>query len=475
MSNRSVFPLAIDSIAWHARGFACLALLFGVFGPAVAQTLPAGSQGALKQATPPPKVTTPDVKIPGELSLPGSNPSELGAQPLTLDEAVSIALKKQPNVNIAWANFVSQQGRVQQVAAALNPQFSAAAGYNNQSSIRSSAAILTPYSASVSVQQLIFDFGKTRDAVRQQQALERSTRFTVTRTQQSTALQVRTAFYNLVQNLANVKVSELDVATRQRELDEATARMNNGLGAPGDVIQAKSNLADGAIGLAAARNSALDSEVTLAQLMGINPRTPIVPASAAEPIMSDESNIEKLVADAVKDRPDIGAAKEQVKAAVFGVSMAQKGNLPRLDGVVGMTGKGPNDPTYSEAGIYGITVTWLFGDGGLTAGQVKEARGAEESARQSLISVTNQAISDVSQAFVDLQAALQRLDLAQVDVANSQELVRIDEGRYVGGIGQFLDVTTAQSALVAAQRNLTQAQGDVQRARANLRVATGQM
>src|SRR5471030_2473650 len=140
------------------RVWACFLVIGITWGAAQAQTTPppTTTQDVLKQATPPPKVTTPDVKIPGQLSLPGPSHSELGAQPLTIDEAVSVALKKQPQVNIAWANFVSQQGRVKQVGAGLNPQFSANAAYNNQQSIRNSAAAIAPFTAAISVQQLVF-------------------------------------------------------------------------------------------------------------------------------------------------------------------------------------------------------------------------------------------------------------------------------------------------------------------------------
>ena len=427
------------------------------------------------QTTPPPKVTTPDVKVPGQLSLPGPSKMEIGGQPLTVSEAVAIALKKQPQVNIAWANLLSAQGRVQQAAANLHPQLGLSAGYNNQQSIRDSAPLIAPYAAALTVQQLLFDFGRTRDSVRQESALERSYRYNVTRTQQTVALQVKSAFYTYVQNLANVAISEDDVATRQRELDEATARMNNGLGAPVDVLQAKTNLAAGAVSLSSARDTALSSQVALAQLLGINPRTPIVPAASTEEALGDESDLEKLVATAMSERPDIKSAKEQVSAATFAVSQARKGNLPRVDAVGGVAGKGATDPLDNQALTYGITVSWLFGDGGLTAGQVKEARGNEEAARQTLIDTTNQAIADVGQAFVDLQSAVQRVGLAQVGVANAEELVRIDEGRYTGGIGQFLDVTTAQASLYSAKLSRSQAQGDLERARARLRVAVGRL
>jgi len=431
------------------------------------------AQAAGTQGTPPPKVTTPDTKIPGQLSLPGPAQSEIGAQPLTITEAVAIALKKQPQVNIAKANVLSAQGRVQEAASGLFPQLTANAGYNNQASIVNSGPVLDPWTASIGVQQLLYDFGRTRDGVRQQMALEHSSRWTLTRTQQTVAMQVRSAFYDHVQNLANVKISEADVATRQRELDEANARMNNGLGAPADVLQAKTNLADGAVSLSTAYDAAFTSQVALAQLMGINPRTPIAPAAAQETPLADESNMEKLVTAAMTNRPDLKSARDQVSAATFAVSEARKGNLPRVDALGGVNGRGHNDPFDTQSGTYGVVVSWLFGDGGLTAGQVKEARGNEDAARQNLIAVTYQAIADVGQAFVDLQSALQRLDSAGVGVANALELVRIDEGRYLGGIGQFLDVTTAQASLFTAQHSLTQAQGDVQRARVRLRTAVG--
>jgi len=425
------------------------------------------------QGTPPPKVTTPDIKIPGQLSLPGPAKSEIGAQPLSIAEAVSIALSKQPQINIARANLQSAQGLLQQAGSGLLPQFSANPGYNNQASIANGGPVLDPYAASITVQQLLYDFGKTRDLVRQQSALERASRWNLSRAQQTVAMQVKSAFYTLVQDLANVGISESDVATRQKELDEATARMNNGLGAPADVLQAKTNLAAGAISLSSARDAALTARMSLAQLLGINPRTPIVPAPAKETPLSDEMDLEKLVFDAMQDRPDIKSAKEQVSAATFAVSEARKGNLPRVDVLGGVNGKGPNDFFLTENASYGIVVSWLFGDGGLTAGQVKQAKGNEDAARQNLIVVTNQAISDVGQAYVDLQSSLQRLDIASAGVANALELVRIDEGRYVGGIGQFLDVTTAQASLFTAQLSLSQAQGDVERSRASLRTAIG--
>jgi outer membrane protein TolC len=141
----------------------------------------------------------------------------------------------------------------------------------------------------------------------------------------------------------------------------------------------------------------------------------------------------------------------------------------------GAGGTGVSDPFVSQFGTVSLGLTWTFSDGGSTAGQIKQQVGASQVARANLDTVSQQAIADVSNASVDLAAALQRLELAQTESLNAQELVRISEGLYDGGLGQFLDITNAQASLVTAQTNLVQAKADVQRARARLRYAIGAM
>ncbi|HWD39013.1 MAG TPA: TolC family protein, partial [Fimbriimonas sp.] len=391
--------------------------------------------------TPPPKVTTPDITIPTPLKLAEPSAPEIGAQPLTPEEAVAIALRKQPTIGIAMASVTSAQGRTQQATSVLNPQIIGAAGFNDSRSLLDGGEqVGDRFSASVGLQQLVYDFGHTRAQVRQQEALERSLRHTLTRTQQSIAMQVRLAFYDLVQSREDVTTSEANVTNRQRELDQANARMNSGLGPPVDVVQAKTNLAAAVISLVSAQENALGSQVSLAQLLGIDSRTPINLAAGGEKVLDAEADLSKLVLQALSTRPDIKAAREQVTAAHFAISAAKTENLPNVSASAGISGAGPNDPFSSRSGAFGVNVTVTFGDGGFTAGRVKEAQGNEEAARQSLIDTTNQAVTDVSQAYVQLQSALKRVTVAQDAVVNAQELVRISEGRYTGGLGQFLDV-----------------------------------
>lgn len=433
------------------------------------------AQSAGSQEAKPVIPQTPDVVVPPPLTLPPPAEVQVGARPLGVQEAIAIALQKQAQIAAARGNFLSAQGSTQRAAASLLPQVSGSAGYGDQRQFRGGGGggVIDRFNAGISLNQLLYDFGRTRDQVRQEQALERASGHELTNTQLSVALQVKLDYYSLAQARADVALSEADVANRQRQLDEASARVTAGIGPPSDLVQAKTNLADAAIALVSFRDSALTSQVALAQDLGVEPRTPLNPDTSVEPALASETSLQDLVKAALGSRPDIKSAEEQVVAAGYGVSAARKGNLPVATISTGLAGRGPNDPFATQLGTVGLNVTWTFDDSGAAAGEIKQAKGAEEAARANLVLVSQGAVTAVSGAYLDLTSALQRQTLAQAEVANAQELVRISEGRYEGGLGQFLDITNAQNSLVAAQRNLTQAQADIQRARARLRNGIG--
>lgn len=424
--------------------------------------------------TPPIQPKTPDVRIPAPITLPSPKEKVIGEQPLTADEAAAIALRNQPLIGIARGSLLSGQGRVEQTASDLLPNFNLAGSFSETRNLRGGGTGQSNrFSTSASVDQLLFDFGRTRDALRQQQALERGLRNSLSRTEQTVTLDVKEAFYDYVQSLASVDIGESNVANRTRQLDQAQARLTAGLGPPSDLVQAKTNLAEAVLSLTSARTAALAAQIDLARLMGIDPRTPIKPAASGEKPLDAEADLQALVDRAMAIRPDVRAAMEQLAAAKYGVSLASKGNLPRVTASVGAGSRGVNDPFASETATFGINLVWNFADSGFTAGAVKSARGGEEIAKGNLVLVSRQAVSEVGKAYIDVQSAVQRIELASVEVSNAQELVRISEGRFSGGLGSFLEVTNAQASLVAAQRSLVQAKQDLERARVRMRVAVG--
>ena len=93
------------------------------------------------QQTPPiePKTQQTPLPPPIEVPAPANLSNEVPNRPLSVEEAVKIALRKQPNVAIARAGLTAAQGRTQQARAGMMPTVALGGGYTRVESLNSTA------------------------------------------------------------------------------------------------------------------------------------------------------------------------------------------------------------------------------------------------------------------------------------------------------------------------------------------------
>ncbi|MDQ3813325.1 MAG: TolC family protein [Armatimonadota bacterium] len=439
------------------------------------------------EPTPPIAPKTQAIPLPPAVELPPPpTPSEIPSAPLTADEAARIALRLQPDVTVAGAGITAAQGRTQQTRAGLRPTLGVGTSYTRSERISGSGSSgsvndgvngttsgsSSGVRASATVQQLLFDFNRTRDLVRQAVAQERAAGANLTRVQADLVLQVKQAFYTYVQNVRLVGVNETNLRNRQEQLALAQARLNAGLGLPADVVRAQTAVAEAVFNLDLARNNASTSRVNLALLMGIDPRTPLQAADSGEPAVTTD-NVNALVDSALAQRPEVLQAQATLQAAGFGLNAAKNTNAPSLSANVGVTARGNKLLPRNSSLNAGVVLQWSPFDGGLTAGRVREARADVTTAQAQLNDVRLNVVSDVSQAYLNLRTAEQRVVTAEAQIVNAEESVRLAQGRYRAGLGTFIDVIDAQAALLTARTNRVNALSAVDQARAALARAIG--
>jgi outer membrane protein TolC len=239
------------------------------------------------------------------------------------------------------------------------------------------------------------------------------------------------------------------VANSQSQLDLAKARNRVGLGPTSDVANAQTALSVAVQNLVVAQNNASTIRVNLAVQIGIDPRTPIVPAGTGEPpLVSNDVN--GFVQTALRQRPEILQAQDTLEAVRAALRVARTANAPTLQANLGFNSGGQQFFPQNQVFTAGAFVQFNPFNPGLIAGQIKEARGNLVSAEAQLLSEQIAVTSDVSQADLNFRSAEQRLAAAATEVINAQEGVRIATGRYKAGIGQFQDVLTAQQGLYTA-------------------------
>ncbi|MCW3097481.1 MAG: outer rane efflux protein [Chthonomonadaceae bacterium] len=446
--------------------------------PTVPLPDPSGGQ------TPPVAPKTVESKVPPPVNIPTAPPNaDVVNRPLTAEEAVRIALRKQPNVEIARAGIAAQQGLTEQVRSALFPSLGLSAGYNNVTVISGAGSggsgssgtggsSSSGFTGSAVVRQLIFDFNHTRELVRQSDAFTRAAEQNLTRVQSDLVSQVKQAYYLVVLDDALVVVNQDNLRNRGSQLALAKARLNSGLGLPSDVATAETAYSAGIITLSVAQNNAALARVNLALLMGIDARTPFTTVVGGEPAFPSD-DVNALVDQALKQRPDVLQAQATVDANRHAVSAAKTFNAPVVAGTLGLTSRGDSFLPGDNGLTVGASVTFTPFDGGLTQGRVKEARANLDSAQASLQGTRQTVVSDVAQAWLNLRTAEQRVTTANEEVTNASEGVRIATGRYSSGLGLFQDIITAQALLVTARTDVVNAQAQVDTSRAALRRAIG--
>lgn len=436
--------------------------------------------------TEPPKVTTPDVPKPAGQTVPLVKDPALPEGPLSMDEAVRIALSKKPDVVVAKQNFEQAKGAAIAAGAGGNPQVSVsglASQSSNTASGGSSGAVSKGLntSASVTLSQLLFDFGKVASARAQAERKASVAEAQYHQAEHLAAKTVRLAFVTYRQSLLQETFAVGNVANRQRQLDLANARLNAGSANPSEVVQAKAALASATVTLNSTRSTLALAKAALALAMGVDVRADFsveAPILASEPSLGardlSEDAVKSTLQQALADRPEMKAEMSQIKAAEAGLSLAKATGQPAFSLTGNLSSRGQGDAFKTQNSTVGLNLTWTPVDGGTRRGAIKSAEAALKGEKATLEVVSQEVTSDVYQALVNRATAAQNLAAAKVQVANAEEFVRIAEGRYKGGLGLFTDTVTASDSLFAAQTNLAQASAAYASAEINLVWATGQ-
>lgn len=431
------------------------------------------------QETKPLKPGTPDIVVPPPVTLPGPPKGEPAVNgPLTATDVAKIAVARQRALDLAKALVRQASGGKQAAQSALLPLVTLNSTSTSVDQLSrgsgggSSGGPVDGSTSTLALKQLLFDFSHSADLLRQAQEIEAAAREGYRRTLASVVLTSKQLFFAVVQSDGLVSAAEANVKSRQAQLALAQARLDVGSGPPLDVVQAKTNLADAVVSLTQARQGATTARIALAQAIGLDPRAAVTPADSTEPPPLSE-DLNALVEQALQHRPEMGEARATVRAAEGGLAAARTASAPVLTLNAGLGARGVSDPFDSRTASVGVTLSWSVFDGGSTAGRVEQAQGSLDVAKATLDLTSQSVVSDVALALLNLKTAEQRAAVTVVGVANALEGVRLAEGRYRAGIATFVEVTTAQASLFAAQNSDVSARASIQVARAAMAHALG--
>lgn len=283
------------------------------------------------------------------------------------------------------------------------------------------------------------------------------------------------AYLRAARAQALVSARAADSALADTLLVIANEQLKAGVGVGLDVTRARSQLAQVHSQLIAARGDQSRSRLDLIRAIGAPLETDFTLSTRVDgPLPSDAIPSEaEAINLALRQRPDLVAAKRSFDAARQGAKAIRAERLPTLsafadDGAIG-TSTAHMLNTYQ----WGVQISLPIFDGSRRSGKL-----TEQQARASQLDVQRKELErtvtvEVRTALLDLgvardqvQAARGRLDLAQQEYSQAQD-------RFRAGVAGNADVVTAALSLNAARNQVIDAVTAYQSARVGLARAEG--
>jgi outer membrane protein TolC len=404
--------------------------------------------------------------------------SPTAGQVLTLEEALAIALERQPQIQARVGDYEAARARVSQALSAILPQLGSswtATRDQSVTQITRGGRLLTKFDWDTSntlkgtLSQKLFDFGKAFAATDAAKANAESSREDVELQKDLIVLAVKESYFNLLFSQRLVKVNRQALERAELNLRSAKGFFEVGTRPKSDVTRAEVDVANARLKIIQARNAVRLARAALNTAMGIKVDAPteVKDILTYEPFPVDPP---QLVGEALTRRPEYRQIKTRVEAAEATVRQTFRNFFPDLTGnaFVGTTRADMN-----EIWELGITLSWDIFDGGNKVAKYKEAKASLEAAQARVRALELDIWKEVEQdhsAFIETE---ERIQAAQASVASAQENFKLAQGRFDAGVGTILELTDAQLALTEAQSTEAQALADYRIAIARLERALG--
>jgi len=408
------------------------------------------------------KTAKPDV-MPSEKS--PEMPQQFAAERenLTLAQLMDVALQINPDTQESWDRARAAAAEWGVARGSYYPSVDGAvSGYGgNLSQMR---GVLGDVGLSLSY--LLLDFGgREATAESARQALI-AANWNHNQSIQDLLRNVPQAYYRYLGNKARVRASEVSLNEALTSLRSTEQRKKAGVSTIADVLQARSRADQIRLDLVANRGAVQVSRGDLATAVGWAANTPFDVAEAPEDLPLDrmEENTKHLIELAVRDRPDLAAARAAVRQGEAEVRKAEADLWPKLVASGNIGWSAVNGKIYGEdvddhdTSYYGQLMLQIpLFEGFTLRNRVRQANANLEASRAALRKTEESVISDVWSAYYNVHTAAQQVESSETLLISSRESYRVSLARYRAGVADIVELLNAQSQLAAARAQKVEA------------------
>jgi len=433
------------------------------------------------------------LSLPRPLSAQRTEPPS----PLTLPQAVGIALEKNPERKAALADIRAASADVKEARSFLVPHvtFSETATRGNDpvyvfgGKLRQQRFTTADFALNVlntpapfgnfatrfgGTWNLFDSFGSWR-AVNRAERVKDVAGHQLERTDQEIIFLVVDSYYGVLLAKKQLEVVEQSMKTAQAILDQSKDRFDSGVVVESDLLSAKVRLAARKQELIRAQNTLALARVQLSTSMGLSTENEFDPAEALAEKNLPAMAIEDVEKKTVEMRPDLKRIRSEEEAQQQSVSIAKSSFGPRVNAFAGWEA---DNPTFVAGGggnnwLAGIEVQYDLFEGGAKRARLSHERAMQEKVAAVKDMATDAARLEVRRAYYDLDSARQEVEVARATIAESQESLRINQNRYDSGLSTITDLLAAEETSRRSQTDYWEAVYRYHTGYANLELVSG--
>ncbi len=425
---------------------------------------------------------------------------------LTLDECVQIALENNANLKMASTDVdiagtqvtASRSGYLPRVNMYLNGGYYIQGARNvrqdvpvgidsetgawiyEEQQIRQTQVQRDNYGAGVSLQQTIWDFGRTSNRVHQSKAYKDYYQHLLTNEENMVVADVKEAYFQLLKSYELLDVYSQALEASRDNLDYYQSMLDIGLTSKAEIYQAKVNVGTQKTSYIRQQNEVEFAKARLNRRLGWDTNRKVhVEREDSSPLFPDYE-FSKAVEIALQENERLKALDQEVKAQEYAIRAAKARYLPTIGADVSYS-RNNNDPARVYSGRLDEDFTATIGaqinlnlfNGLADKAEIERQILTHERQLENLKEQRRILIANLKEYFLALEAYRDIININAENLKAYQENLRLQIEKRRVGSGTELEVTQAQVEVVRAQEALVGAQYDAKIARAYLEAVLG--
>ena len=402
-------------------------------------------------------------------------------RPVSLMNALDLALCNHPQVKSAWATIKVQAGSLGESKAAYLPTVNAgvsryyihdsfSGGINPSSSDKANT---TQFNLNLR----LFDFGVRSSKQASADSALQAAMYTYDAALQDVILKTIGAYFDVLTTRAVQQASQESAHWAREILDSSLRREQKKVAARNDTVLARTNWLKAELDSQKATGDYNKASAVLRYQIGLSSGRPLILQDPNEDATAITFNdLQSWLEITQQEHPAILAAKKQVEAAVNKANATSKEGWPYLEANVSQNNGNPSQGVQAvlrNTSTVGVTLNFPLFDGFARQYRLAGDLARAEEAQAQLQGRQLQVLGEVVRAHADVVSSFSGLDIS--DQLLKSAFLGLDSARrrYEKGVVELPDLIASQRALSEAQQSRVRVLAEWRASRLRLRASAG--